>query len=290
VTTVPNTSVDQIFDALHLLGGTPDPVGVADLARALDLPMTTAHRLLVTLYDAGFAERDTTGAKYELGSRAHELVHGLFGHYGIRQASLVFLTELIHRTGETATLDVRVGWLTVRMAGFEGWREIHAAPRIGRTRPLGDTASGRAILAFLDEAEIEGYLAWEGDRSSAPRAAELTAAIDAARDNGFAQMPGDDAGSPELAFPVRHGGVAIAAVAVNGMSSLVAGDQRPDGRLRECGEVVGQLERLLTERPQLAVDPFAHLDHDALSAAIWPATPPDLTPLRPRVLQPPSVK
>jgi IclR family transcriptional regulator, KDG regulon repressor len=260
MTTVPNTSVDQIFDTLELLSGTPEPVGVVDLARSLSLPASTAHRLLVTLQDAGFAERDSTGAKYELGSRAYELVHGLFGHYGVRRASLPFLTRLMHRTDETTTLDVRVGWFTVRMAGFEGRREIHAGTLIGRTQPLADTASGHAILARLSDDAIGQYLAWQAQARPGPRADELREELDAVRRHGFARLSAGDGDATELSFPVCHDGQALAAVSLNGMGALVAG-RHPDRReIARCQAVIADLEALLVEQPHLAQDPFAHLD------------------------------
>lgn len=266
---VPNTSVDQCFDCLYLLSGTAEPVGVADMARRLGLPITTAHRLLVTLHDVGFAARDTTGAKYELGPRAHELVHGLFAHYGIRNASLPFLSRLTRRTGETATLDVRVGWLTVRMAGYEGWREIHAGTLIGRTRHLSDTSAGLAILASLDDDTIDRYIAWEAGRRPAPVAEELRDAVSAAREAGFARKA-DNGDGYELSFPVGQAGGVLAAITLNGTGPLVAKDRPPAGELRQCRKVISELERLLAEQPHLARDPFGEIDPEALYSAVYP--------------------
>lgn len=272
--TVPNTSVDQSFDVLSLLSGTAEPVRVADLARKLDLPITTAHRLLVTLYDAGFAVRDTTGSKYELGPRAYELVHGLFAHYGIRDASLPFMARLTRATGETTALDVRVGWLTVRMAGYEGWREIHAGTLIGRTRHLADTAAGLAILGSLDDATVDRYLAWEAERrpgSVDPE--ELRAAAGHSHAAGLAHRA-DNGDGYELSFAVKHEGRPIAAVTFNGTGPLVAEERPPAGEIRKCRRVISELEKLLVKQPGLAQDPFGELQPEALYEAIFPDSAP----------------
>jgi DNA-binding IclR family transcriptional regulator len=270
VATIPNTSVDQSFAALYLLSGTAEPIGVADLARRLGLPITTAHRLLVTLHDAGFAARDTTGAKYELGPRAYELVHGLFAHYGIRDAALPFLAQLTRHTGETTALDVRVGWLTIRIAGYEGGREIHAGTLIGRSRHLADTSAGLAILASLDDGTIDRYLAWEAGRRPDQAPEQLLTAIATARSTGFARRA-DNGDGYELSFSVNHEGRALAAVTLNGTGPLVASDQPPADELTYCRKVISGLEELIAEQPPLARDPFADLGPEVLYAAVHPA-------------------
>jgi DNA-binding IclR family transcriptional regulator len=253
-----NTSVDQIFDALNVLGATPDPVGVAELARTLGLPTSTAHRLLVTLQDAGFAERDTTGSKYELGVRAHQLVHGLFRQYGLASVGEPFIRRLVAATGETVTLDVRVGWYAVRMAGLEGSREIHAAPRIGRTERLGDSVAGRAILATLDDADVARYHRWSG-----ASLADLAEVVRAVREAGHAHEALAGMESAELALPVRRDGRAVAALSIEGTGPAVAPEPRASD-LKRIRRVVADLETLVAREPELARDPFAHVDPDEL--------------------------
>lgn len=266
---IPNTSVDQSFAVLYLLSETAEPIGVADLARKLDLAITTAHRLLVTLHDAGYAARDTSGAKYELGPRAYELVHGLFAHYGIRNAALPFLARLARQTGETTALDVRVGWLTVRIAGYEGWREIHAGTLTGRSRHLADTSAGLAILASLDDDAVDRYLAWEAGRRPDLSAEELRAAIATARDAGYARRA-DNGDGYELSFSVTHRGQPLASVTLNGTGPLVADERPPADELEDCQKVISGLEELLAGQPRLAQDPFAGLGPEALYSAVYP--------------------
>ena len=50
-------------------GGTPD-LGVSDIARMLDLTTSTTHRLVRTLVNAGFLERDPRTSRYRLRERA----------------------------------------------------------------------------------------------------------------------------------------------------------------------------------------------------------------------------
>jgi DNA-binding IclR family transcriptional regulator len=259
----PNTSVDQIFDTLHLLAATEEAVGVAELARDLGLPTSTAHRLLVTLHDSGFAARDTTGTKYELGLEAHALVQGLFHEFPIQRAALPALRRAADRVGETTALEVRIGWLSVRMVGAEGWHEVHAGTRVGRMCPLGQSAAGLAILAFSAPADVDGYLAWEGDGPPAPaRTRALRKTLAAISEAGYAQRKGAATDAAQLAFPVRSEGVGLAAVMLEG-SGPAADPSATD--LRRCHKIVAELEMLLANQPQLAQHPFAHVDPDELT-------------------------
>jgi DNA-binding IclR family transcriptional regulator len=267
MTTEPNTSVDQIFETLDLLAGGKDPLGVADLARELSLTTSTAHRLLVTLSDAGFADRDTSGAKYELGFHAHALAHAVFRQHPLRQAALPALARVASESGETTSLDVRVGWMTVRMASVEGWREIHAATRLGEIAQLGEHASGRAVLAGIGGESVARYLDWEAGRSAGragarSRSREIRAALTEIADRGFAHETASEGVGAQLAFPIRAGGGAPAALVVEGSGPAAAAGRT---LVKRCLKVVGDLERLLAAEPQLARGPFDHLDPDLVA-------------------------
>lgn len=261
----PNTSVDQAFDALRLLAG-GQPVRVADAAREMGLPTSTAHRILATVADTGFARRDTTGTKYELGVRAHMLVHGLFRQFRIQREALPFLSRLARELGETATLDVRIGWLAVRMAGIEGWNEIHAGRRIGQTTPLAEAAGGLTILAYGEEASA--YKSWARTRRPPPASLDgLDADLARIRKRGYARRPEPGANGAEIAFPIRASGRAVAAVCINGHGPLLAAEGADNADLAKAQIVVAELESKIAAEPEIAHDPFSHLDPDELTVA-----------------------
>ena len=268
----PNTSVDQIFEALDVLANAEHSVGVAEMARELALPTSTAHRLLVTLEDAGFAGRDMTRARYELGSRAHRLVHSLLAMYPIQHAAAPFLARLADASGETASLDVGVGWVTVRMVGAEGWHEVHAGQRMGETLPLGVSAAGLAILALAPPADVERYLAWEGrGRRIATRTRTLRAALAGVAEDGYTSMVTSDETGAQLAFPVTVGGRGVAAISLNGPPAAL---ELTTTQLRAYRAIAVELNVMLDSDPAQARDPFAHLSAEELTGILMPAGPP----------------
>jgi DNA-binding IclR family transcriptional regulator len=265
VTDLTNSSVDQVFDVLAVLSASEEPTGVAQLARTLDVPTSTAHRVLITLLEAGYVARDTTGSKYELGQAAHELTHALLRRFPIEHAAWPFLRRLAAETGNTALLTCRIGWHGVRLAGVEGWREIHAAPQLGRTSRLEDAPGGLTLLAFVDDEVREGYLRWRnaGGRPTAATRA-LRSRVAAIRSEGhLLDVHADD--RADIAFPVRDSdGRAVAAIAIEAMEPE-AGSRERKTRAARVRALAAELELILAEQPELAADPFAHLAPDELA-------------------------
>lgn len=265
-----SSSVDQVFDVLALISGGDEPIGVAQLARTLDVPTSTAHRVLATVEEAGYVTRDTTGTKYRLGLAAQELAHALLRRFPLQAASQPFLNRLAAATGETVVLCGRVGFYRVRMASAAGASDVHAAPRLGQTARLQDAPGGRAILAFLDAELRARYLRWSGRGRASAATRALSADLDAIRAQGHVLEAHDD-GRANLALPLRDAdGRTIASIAVEAAESS-GGARTQRARLSRLRAIVGELEQLLRERPQLALDPFAHIPPEDLSPGFTPS-------------------
>lgn len=266
-----NSSVDQVFDVLALISASQEPIGVAQLARTLEVPTSTAHRVLATLEEAGYVTRDTTGTKYQLGLGAQELAHALLRRFPLQATSQPYLHRLAAATGETTVLCGRVGFYRVRLASAEGTSDVHAAPRLGQTARLGDTPGGRAILAFDDELR-DAYLRWLGGGRASAAARALARDLDRIRKAGCVTDAYAD-GRANLAMPLcGPDGRAFASIAVEAAESA-GGERAQRGRLARLRATVEELQELVRERPELASDPFAHIPPDELSPGFEPAPP-----------------
>ena len=124
---------------------TQGPLGLGDLARDLQLPKSTLHRICAILVDRGWALRDEQG-RYEPGVRAIGL--------GSRAASLPIVTgfrhavaDLMTRHDETVCLAVIDGDESVFVAIEETTQPVRLQTWVGRRAPAFASASGRVILA-----------------------------------------------------------------------------------------------------------------------------------------------
>jgi len=127
-------------------------LSAAELAHQLRLPKSTVHRLLATLQQHGYVERDEDGGGYTIGLQILTLASALLNDLDLRRVGLPYLAELGRRVGETVHLVVldpeRREAVTVER--IEGISPLSLRTQIGSRRPLHCTAVGKAMLAFLE--------------------------------------------------------------------------------------------------------------------------------------------
>src|SRR3954468_1419963 len=120
-------------------------LGLGDLARELQLPKSTLHRICAILVERGWALRDE-GGRYEPGVRAIGI--------GSRAAELPIVTGFRHavaglmtRHDETVCLAVVDGDESVFVAIEETTQPVRLQTWVGRRAPVFASASGRVLLA-----------------------------------------------------------------------------------------------------------------------------------------------
>jgi IclR family transcriptional regulator, acetate operon repressor len=138
-----------------------EAIGVSELARQLDVPKSTAQRLLATLAEAGWARRTGGGPTRWRLTRTPIGMRGLTAlETQLREAARPALVELGAAACETVHLLVREG-----NAGMALIDRIECDPTgrtwrsLGTTSPLHATAAGLAVLAHGTEADLRDVLA-----------------------------------------------------------------------------------------------------------------------------------
>lgn len=150
-------TLDRAVSVLTLLRDAGHPMALREIARALQLPPPTAHRLLAALVAHNWVQFDPRTKVYRLG-------YGLLSYAeGLRTTGLLSLTspvlqQLSREFGETVTVQIRSGDNRVVIQEIEGTHELRRKIGVGNTLPLYTSASGRAMLAFLDDGEIDRIL------------------------------------------------------------------------------------------------------------------------------------
>nr|CTQ98743.1 Transcriptional regulator, IclR family [Kibdelosporangium sp. MJ126-NF4] len=180
--------VNTTFDILESLAER-QPVGVSELARALELPKSTVQRGLTVLADKGWIRpSNRTGhTKWTLTAKALTVAGFLLrDECRLREAAAPIMTELGARTGETVHLTVPVGGNVVLLDRVGGTRPVRTTSWIGGQAPLHASASGLAMLAHLPPHRVESLALTPHVGVTAvdrPALAELVAEV---RDRGYA--------------------------------------------------------------------------------------------------------
>ncbi|MFD4689728.1 IclR family transcriptional regulator [Streptomyces sp. NBC_00683] len=235
-------AVLRALDVLHCFHDNGPDLSASDLARRLELSVSTAHRLARTLLGAGFLEQDARTSRYRLGPAVTELGRLSYHQRGLHLAAPE-LTDLAERTGATADLALRSGPHAVIVAGGS------VTPHTGLRRPLHSTALGKVLLAWARPGE-GGPAALPPLRAFTDRTivepALLQAELTRVRTQTYALNDGESAlGVRTLAVPVLDGsGHARFALAVRATPSVIT-DERTDWFLEQARSCARALEVLL---------------------------------------------
>ncbi len=253
-----NSSAAHVFDVLRNVCDGAEPAGVSDISRRLSLTGSTVFRALTTLEASGYLSRYRNLPQFELGMMPYLLNRALLNQFELTAASRPFLQKLAWETGETVSLNVRLGWYSLRLSGIYGSRDIYHRDRLGELALLHQSLAGRAILAFLPEGtlpELADFLQKElGEKPAPAEWSALQAGIDLARERGVhAEVLQMSPGFSAVAIPVRdHTKTAIACITING-------PVYPSETLQAQLAIRDDLERLIAATPERFVSPFAHI-------------------------------
>ncbi|WP_295854596.1 IclR family transcriptional regulator [uncultured Xylophilus sp.] len=161
-----------------------------DLARALNLPRATAHRLLNLCKPLGYVEQDADGL-YRPGIEYYRVAGRIGTDMPINRLADPLLQAIRDETDET-TMLVLLARQDLKMF-FSHWASpahpLRYALERNRLASLAWGAAGRSLLAYLDPAEIDTVIAREEASPLDGRpldAAELRAALETIRRDGHA--------------------------------------------------------------------------------------------------------
>jgi len=153
-----NQAAQRVLAVLSCFAGPERDLGVTELALRLGMNKNMVHRALATLAAQGFVTRAPDRTRYQLGWRVLTLA-GDDDAFDIRALARPALEELHALTGESVFLSIIVGRARVNVDWIEARGRRVSASQRGRSVPLHCTTMSRALLACLDDREIEAYLA-----------------------------------------------------------------------------------------------------------------------------------
>jgi len=152
-------SVSRALRILDALTQHPQGLGVVDIAKQIGLNVSTTHHLVNTLADGAYVTQLDSG-HYRLG----HAVARLYGGYRIAQEPEARLTTLLNQLvaaiQETGYL---AGWQeddVVIQSIVEGSQQLRVGGlQVGFRGHAHARAAGKALLAYLEPAQLDAYLA-----------------------------------------------------------------------------------------------------------------------------------
>lgn len=148
-------TVGKALDVLDMVASQGRPVRFSELLTDSAYPKATLYRLLQTLTHQGMLTHDDATGSYSPGLRLVRLAHAAWATASLAPIARPHLDALSSETGETvhlAQLDMgQVLYIDKRNAR----RPVDMFSSAGKVGPAYCTGVGKAMLAFLPEAEQE---------------------------------------------------------------------------------------------------------------------------------------
>ena len=203
----PPRSAERVLTTIRTLAQNGNPMSLAELSVAVDVPKTSLFALLKALQQAQYVtfERD----RYALGPEAHRLGRMIVGGQSLPGIARPVMEQIGRATRETIILcalsEDRAHVVYVDVVEAESW--LRFSVQVGTARPLNASASGHAVLSAMAARERDAYIAAGNferftPRTVATRTALRTAVRTAAREGCAMTVDGSVDGAIGISAPV----------------------------------------------------------------------------------------
>lgn len=237
-------AAERTLDILEFIA-THGETRAAMLAQTLDIPRSSVYQLLDVLERHGFVTCLKDRHTYGIGLKTFEMGSAYSRQHRVSRIAHPVLARLVDDTGENGHLAVLHGSQIVYVLEERAAGRPPLVSDVGVRLPSHLTASGRAMLAGLSQAQVDAlypnraaFVDRTGVGPKSPR--DLRALLNAIRLTGFAEEHGDvTPGFDSYAVAVRdYNGYPIAGLALTFVSNAL-GSERLDAlrnRLKLAGE------------------------------------------------------
>jgi IclR family transcriptional regulator, KDG regulon repressor len=211
-------SLDRAFGILKILARDTNGLYLADIAAAVELPKSTAFRLLAVLIQHEYVRKTAPSGLYRLGPAFLELSSRYLNSLELKTESAPHMGELAASLGTIVFLARRQGKRMVYIDKEDQYSSLRKYAIIGQQKPLYCTSLGKALLLDMGDEDIRELLADERFERFGPNThGHIDALLDDVREcrkRGWARD--DEEAEPDIncvAAPIRdYRGEVIAAI------------------------------------------------------------------------------
>ena len=157
-------AVERALTILEALAERDNGMTNAEISRRLEIPKSSASYILRALERRGYLRRDGETNKYRLGLKTLSLSRGALDGLDIRRVALPEMRRLMERSHLTSHLAVLDHGEAVYVERVEAPGFVKMNTWVGRHMPIHCTSVGKALVAWLPEAEVKVLLKEHGMR------------------------------------------------------------------------------------------------------------------------------
>ena len=146
-------AVDRAVDVLLCFSTQTPALNMTQISERTGIHKSTVHRMLATLEQRHFVQRDAETGIYRLGVRLIQMAHLSLEGINIHQVALPYMQILADEFRETVDLAVLDQNHVMFLDVIQSPQRVKLSSAPGMRLPAFATASGKAILAWLPEEE-----------------------------------------------------------------------------------------------------------------------------------------
>jgi IclR family transcriptional regulator, pca regulon regulatory protein len=150
-------SLDRGLAVIRAFGPDRERLSLSDVANATGLSRAAARRFLLTLVSLGYVR--SHGRLFSLRPRVLELGYAYLSGLALPDIAAPHMEELVARLHESSSISVLDGQQIVYVVRVPTKRIMTVAISVGTRLPAAATSMGRVLLADLDAAELDRFLA-----------------------------------------------------------------------------------------------------------------------------------
>lgn len=222
------------LEILDYLVSSPGDASISDVAKRFNMSVSNAYKYLKVFEETGFVMRKRD-KRYIPGYKLVEYGAMVLRKIDLREIAHPYLVDVMAKTGQTVHLVLKDGFEGVYIDKVEGVYSIPMVSRVGMKLDLYSSASGKAILAYLPERELEEYLARVELKRKTPNTftdpKALKDELRRIRDLGYAvDNEENEIGIRCVGVPIfDHNGYPVAGMSISGASQRLN-----DEVIKEC--------------------------------------------------------
>lgn len=155
-----STSVEKALSIIDCFDDQSNRLTLDEISERIQMPRTTAYRMLVSLERFGYVRKQTIQGKtkYALGYTFLEKGQLVYRQLDIRELAQEELVRLRDQTGLTVQLAIQEEHEAIYIEQIQSINSIQIYPRIGRKAPLYAAACPRVFLAYMEQKKQDELL------------------------------------------------------------------------------------------------------------------------------------
>lgn len=162
-------SADRVLDIFELFTGDKDSFTLTDIAKALNMPISSTYQILQNMLNRGYLESDSTGKHFHLGNKIFEIRVQHRKNTTLPAEFFQVAGKMSQDLNENVLLGVRSGDKVVYIAEKQASQPFRLSSNIGSVLPLHASASGKMLLCRLSEEELAALYPYDNLETFTPK-------------------------------------------------------------------------------------------------------------------------